>query len=135
MKPIPTYQEYNALREMWKHSTSASQMLLDLPLVCLSSIRIGLQQFVHWLLNEVADEEEIAQFLDDCKSREARCEQGIRDRQISPAAAEREIADALWWKAIYELQYQEHLDDAALASRLRTFVNIRETLKNQPSLR
>ena len=22
MKPILTYQEYNALREMWKHSTS-----------------------------------------------------------------------------------------------------------------
>ncbi len=128
MKLILTYSEYNALKEMWKHSTSAYQMLFSLPQQCLASVRTGLRNFVEELLNQTADQEEIDQFKDDCKSAEIYCEQRIRDRHITRNEADREIADAMWWKAIYELQFQEHLD-VALARKLREFVNTRDILE------
>lgn len=126
MKPILTYREYRALEESWKQSNSAGRMLFSLPQKCLCRIRTGLRNHIEWLLNETADEEDIDQFTDDCKS-EIYCEQRIRDLDITRKEAESKIAGAMWWKAIAETQFQEQMD-FLLAGKLREFVDIRRIL-------
>ena len=127
MKPILTYREYNVLKEMWQHSTSAYQMLFSLPQEALMSVRTGLRQYIEWLLVETADAEEVDQFSDDYKARDVFCAERIRDSAITQEEAQREVASAIWWDAITETQFQEHMD-ALLASKLREFINIRDVL-------
>lgn len=127
MKTILTYREYSVLKEMWKHSTSACQMLFSLPQEYLSRVRTGLHTYVEWLLHETAEAEEIDQFGDDYKARDVFCDERIRDGVITQEEAQREVASAIWWDAIKETQFQEHMD-ALLASKLREFINIRDVL-------
>ena len=125
MNTLLTHSEYNVFKETWKHSTSAFQMLFDLPQASLPRVRTGLHAYVEWLLHETADEEEIDQFGDDYKARDVFCDERIRDGEITQEEAHREVASAIWLDAIKETQFQEHMD-ALLAVKLREFINIRE---------
>lgn len=127
MKPILTYREYNILKEMWKHSTSAYQMLFSLPQESLSRVRTGLRTYIEWLLDETGDAEEIDQFGEGCTARDVFCDERISDGEITHEEAHREVASAIWWDAIKETQFQEHMD-ALLAGKLREFINIRDVL-------
>ncbi len=124
---ILTYNAYKPLKEIWKHSNSASRMLYSLPYLLLGCFRTGLANFLESFFKDIGTGDELREYQEERETRDANFNRRIQDDEITQEEADTEIAQAFWWTAISELQGAEYCD-APFAAKLREFVSIRQIL-------